>query len=332
MMLRARKSAGFTLIELLVVIAIIAVLIGLLLPAVQKVREAAARTQCQNNFKQLGLAIHNFADAHSGKLPDATAATTVGKVTPAYGDSYVYYSSFHFQLLPYIEQDNLYNVMKAYAEASFAHSGSYCLSSGDPRGNGLSAVKTYVCPADPGANSQGVVANFPFLGATTYVANFQVFGTAGDPNPSTPTSAKINSAYRIDTILDGTSNTVLMTERLASTRGPNGSGWSLPLVVTTVVGSGVYYASPQTYNATFALGRAVNGPVTAPPAYMPPPEFGKTPSTATGGNTPSTPHAGVILTLLGDGSVRGVGSGVSPLTWVYALSPADGQPMPADWN
>src|SRR5579871_4706671 len=99
------RRTGFTLIELLVVIAIIAVLLGLLLPAVQKVREAAARVQCSNNFKQHGLAVQNYAGTFNGNLPPANFSQVVNSASGK-----VAVGSAHYALLPYVEQGNLFNL------------------------------------------------------------------------------------------------------------------------------------------------------------------------------------------------------------------------------
>src|SRR5690348_7076931 len=104
-----RGRSAFTLVELLVVIAIIAVLVGLLLPAVQKVREAAARSQCQNNLKQLGIATQNCADVHGGELPPAYwCYPFLNPVPKGY-----FHASAMFWLLPYVEQENLYKAVIA---------------------------------------------------------------------------------------------------------------------------------------------------------------------------------------------------------------------------
>src|SRR5262245_56329264 len=109
-----RRRQGFTLIELLVVIAIIAVLIGLLLPAVQKVREAAARSQSSNNLKQQALAIHNHNDAYLGKLP---ALVDVGTNAPTgFGCQSVYYN-----ILPYIEQDNVARIFQRRSDQEYTN-------------------------------------------------------------------------------------------------------------------------------------------------------------------------------------------------------------------
>jgi prepilin-type N-terminal cleavage/methylation domain-containing protein/prepilin-type processing-associated H-X9-DG protein len=123
---------GFTLIELLVVIAIIAILIGLLLPAVQKVREAAARTQCTNNLKQLGLAMHNYHDS-IGTFPfedGPTSAAALGNTPP----------SIYVQILPYVEQQNLYQQMSAQAGGLNNSLGNQTLAN-------ATSIKNFLCPA-----------------------------------------------------------------------------------------------------------------------------------------------------------------------------------------
>ena len=202
---------GFTLIELLVVIAIIAILIGLLLPAVQKVREAAARMRCQNNLKQLALGMHGHHDAE-GFLPygQANDFYNEGDGTPPVRFGRGCWAHF---LLPYIEQANLYSFFKASSDAGTPH-GALLSTKKD------TLVPAFVCPTDPNSpkfftvdgnntraginEKQGLHLNYLANGGSTHYGNGQQGSTNG--------LFWVRSKCRLTDVTDGTSNTLLLGE------------------------------------------------------------------------------------------------------------------------
>jgi prepilin-type N-terminal cleavage/methylation domain-containing protein/prepilin-type processing-associated H-X9-DG protein len=190
-----RKRSAFTLIELLVVIAIIAILIGLLLPAVQKVREAAARTQCSNNLKQLGLACHMYQDSHK-KLPAGWVTSSPGPVAPSPGWSWATI------ILPYIEQGPFYNSITAIYGGITTAGPSTMPPPSNPTALLQTSIPVYLCPSDGGGLLN--TANFNGYAKVNYVCNRWVLGPDGNSNPA---------AYSVQSIPDGSSNTILIGER-----------------------------------------------------------------------------------------------------------------------
>jgi len=183
--LRERRN-GFTLIELLVVIAIIAILIGLLVPAVQKVREAAARTTCSNNLKQIGTACHNYHSVYK-RLPQGYVVNAKNQPIPGW--------SWATLILPYIEQDNIYKQLNP----------DLATPNGPPAPNALTqtAIPVYLCPSDPGIATVNVWYNN--YGKSNYVCNRALFG----PDANTTKAANL----RLTDITDGSSNTLMVGER-----------------------------------------------------------------------------------------------------------------------
>jgi prepilin-type N-terminal cleavage/methylation domain-containing protein len=271
----SKRSRGFTLIELLVVIAIIAILIGLLLPAVQKVRDAAARAQSQNNLKQMGLAVNNMAGTYNTALPPSYGQFPPGSATV---------TSLFGHILPFIEQQNVYtaSVLNVAGTTTIA-----------------TTIKTYVAPADPTNSTSGGTA-----GLCSYTSNQLVFG----PTSGALSATSVGSGSLPATFVDGTSNTIIITESFAS---PGST------------------ATPR-YWAGTSTAYLETSPATSPPAV--PYTIGVKPTSITIlTGQPNGLSTAALMVGMGDGSVRAMTNGTSQFTFNAASTPQGGEVLGSDW-
>jgi prepilin-type N-terminal cleavage/methylation domain-containing protein len=324
---------GFTLIELLVVIAIIAILIGLLLPAVQKVREAAARMQCSNNLKQIALALHNYHDA-MGTLP-------AGSVYKSVGGKFDYYDTWAISILPYLEQNNLFALWDpTLPNATNASANMDALRQ--------TPVKVYNCPSDPNSftplkpesgpggqsglpipvcmpSSYRCVAGADWGGQDWGVDQggpnenwddatqvpWLMAGYSGDRGPLHACPQGVAGPEKLVGITDGTSNTLLVGEYVTRTHPRRRTFWAYA------------YTSYNESTVTFAQSRTLL------------PDFDLCVNTAPGGSNQckrawgSTHSAGMIQFAFCDGSVRGISSSIDMNFVMPALaSIAGGEVIP----
>jgi len=282
---------GFTLIELLVVIAIIAILIGLLLPAVQKVRAAAARAQSQNNLKQMGTAIHNVASAYNGWMPPGYGALPPTNTGNAGAVNY----GFFTHILPYIEQQNVYN-------------DAGVIAGGQPKVN-PTPIKTYIAPAD--------VFNGTTKQLTSYAPNM---GWATGPDycfsdatqGQTPGAPNLNNTFTFK----GTSNTISVFEFASGTAG----NWCASSKLVTAKAATLTAAGTPGWLNICAAAPAV--PVASAQV---------TTGWAVNLGEPTAFSTGSAQVGLCDGTVKSVSATMLATTWAWACAPKTTQVPPADW-
>jgi prepilin-type N-terminal cleavage/methylation domain-containing protein/prepilin-type processing-associated H-X9-DG protein len=309
-----KRRLGFTLIELLVVIAIIAILIGLLLPAVQKVREAANRMKCSNNLKQLGLAQHNYHD-------------TNGQLTPMVGPNGCCWGTWVMLILPYIEQDNAFKLYQNWGGSDTVSSGFPAPSTVGPPypryGTSINVTNTtgrryaiLSCPSDMNNNPIGAITNINYLVNGGNGGTYGAAGPAPQPTGYVQRFGMFDGANRtrqikLTDMTDGLTNTIMFGEVLQG-QGVDLRGfawWGDASAMST------YYPPNTTapdliYTTTYCKNDPARG----------------LPCVGTGGahHSSRSRHSGGVNVGLGDGSVRFIRNQIDPVTWMNMGPGTDG--------